>query len=119
MDDERITIVAGGKTLSCRSWTVGDLIEFNELQAKLDELQAQDPRPTGKNQLAGIKLLVEYISGQTGIPVDEVKRWPQRMLLETLSGIMQANALPKAPTAAAQPAPSLESSTLATPASTV
>lgn len=104
---------AAGRKFNCKEWTLRDLISFNELQTKLQELGAGTPECIGAKQTQAIMLTVDFISSQVSISKDEIMDWPQKTYLEVLNGIVSANnTLPKAPTAAA---PSPSSQALPTP----
>jgi hypothetical protein len=88
---------AGGRTFNCKDWTVKDLLKFNELQARLDDLGAGTPEFRGAKQMESLKLTIAYISEQTQISQDEIMDWPQALLAEVMKGIVVSNnTLPKA-----------------------
>jgi hypothetical protein len=97
---ERVEFKVDGKSYTCRRWNVGDFLDFGEIQNKLEATP-----PDGKSQISALKLLVDYILGQTDVTEAEVRAWPHSNLVVAIQGILAANGPPKAPTAEA-PSPS-------------
>lgn len=102
-----------GRKFTCRKWKVRDVIEFNEIQQKLDDLDWKDAR--GKKANDALNVMFDYIAKQLDIPRDELLDWDFELTNKVMAGIIQANsALPKVPAAAAPFPPSPESSTQTT-----
>ncbi len=107
-------IEINGKKFTCKEWTVSDLLEFNELQSKLDGLTSNPANFRGGKQAEALREMIAYISRQLSIREDEILNWKQGVLAEAMAAIIQANTtLPKVPAAVA---PSQSSQASSTPA---
>ena len=110
-----VEITAGGMKLQCREWSVADLLEFNELQSKLDALTSDPANFRGDKQAQALREMISYIAKQVSLPESEIMNWKQSALAEAMAAIIQANTtLPKVPAVAAPSQSSLGSSTQTT-----
>jgi hypothetical protein len=102
-----------GRNIHCLDWTVADLLEFNDFQAKLDELTGSDPmKMKGAAGAAVLNTTIDYVAKQTGTAKEDIMKWPSGMLAEVLNAVIQHNTTPpKVPAVEASLASSQASST--------